>query len=353
MKNKEDKTDLLFSDLGMNELIKNNNIRRKGDEDSSSYSDTSIWYRPYNIMKEKGIVNYNALIRFIPYVEDTQYNLVSKYRCYLKKSDGTGRYIDSDTIDGNTTTKNNILKYLFFKTRDSNNPMIQRMQKMFSSSVSGYSLIQVVKDDVEPENNGKIFLYQFGKRIFDKILNEVKPTIEFIKPSNPYKINDAKLFQLSVRLVSLDDNPNVKIPDYSNSTFVDGKTNLIIDGKPITNSEEDKKRAIEFLKENSHPELLQMKFNGLSDEDKEFIADFVINQIPDDNFKSETIKAFPDIFHSNILSKEDEIDETNKMKNVIEITEKQKQQENKKVETPDESSDEDDGDDDDFDWSDL
>jgi len=38
-----------------------------------------------------------------------------------------------------------------------------------------YSNIQVVKDPENPENEGKVFLFQYGLKIHDKIMQKVKP----------------------------------------------------------------------------------------------------------------------------------------------------------------------------------
>ena len=36
--------------------------------------------------------------------------------------------------------------------------------------LSYYSNIYVVKDPLHPENEGKVFLFKYGKKIFDKIV---------------------------------------------------------------------------------------------------------------------------------------------------------------------------------------
>ena len=41
-----------------------------------------------------------------------------------------------------------------------------------------YSNIYVVKDSANPENEGKVFLYRYGKKIFDKIMESMQPAFE-------------------------------------------------------------------------------------------------------------------------------------------------------------------------------
>ena len=45
--------------------------------------------------------------------------------------------------------------------------------------------IYVVKDPANPENEGGVFLYKFGKKIFDKITEAMQPEFEDVKQSIP------------------------------------------------------------------------------------------------------------------------------------------------------------------------
>ena len=44
--------------------------------------------------------------------------------------------------------------------------------------LSYYANIYVVQDKANPENEGKVFLYKFGKKIFDKIMEAMQPEYE-------------------------------------------------------------------------------------------------------------------------------------------------------------------------------
>ena len=64
-----------------------------------------------------------------------------------------------------------------------------------------YSNIYVVKDPLHPENEGKVFLFKFGKKIFDKILNAMQPEFEDEEPMNPYDFWTGGNFRLKIRKV--------------------------------------------------------------------------------------------------------------------------------------------------------
>ncbi|RPG87611.1 MAG: single-stranded DNA-binding protein [Coraliomargarita sp. TMED73] len=61
--------------------------------------------------------------------------------------------------------------------------------------------IYVVKDPANPQNEGKVFLYQFGKKIFDKINDLMNPQFEDEDPINPFDFWEGANFKLKIRNV--------------------------------------------------------------------------------------------------------------------------------------------------------
>ena len=61
--------------------------------------------------------------------------------------------------------------------------------------------IYVVKDPSHPENEGKVFLYKFGKKIFDKLNDIMNPQFEDEEPVNPFDMWDGANFKLKIRNV--------------------------------------------------------------------------------------------------------------------------------------------------------
>ena len=64
-----------------------------------------------------------------------------------------------------------------------------------------YSNIYVVKDPDNPQNEGKVFLYKYGKRIFDKLNDVMNPQFEDEKPVNPFDFWEGANFRLKIRKV--------------------------------------------------------------------------------------------------------------------------------------------------------
>jgi len=78
------------------------------------------------------------------------------------------------------------------------NKEIARKQKR---RLSYYANILVVEDSGNPSNNGKVFLYKFGKKIFDKIKDAMQPEFQDEAPMNPFDFWDGANFKLKIRQV--------------------------------------------------------------------------------------------------------------------------------------------------------
>ena len=65
-----------------------------------------------------------------------------------------------------------------------------------------YSNIYVVKDSANPANEGRVFLYRFGKKIFDKIMESMQPAFEDETPVNPFDFWKGADFKLKITRVA-------------------------------------------------------------------------------------------------------------------------------------------------------
>ena len=78
------------------------------------------------------------------------------------------------------------------------NKDVARKQKR---RLSYYSNVYVVSDPSNPENEGKVFLFKFGKKIFDKVNDKMNPTYDDDKPINPFDLWEGANFKLRARQV--------------------------------------------------------------------------------------------------------------------------------------------------------
>lgn len=72
----------------------------------------------------------------------------------------------------------------------------QRKRKL-----SYYSNILVVKDPKHPENEGRVFLYKYGKKIHDKILAAMQPEFEDETPINVFDFWEGANFKIKIKTV--------------------------------------------------------------------------------------------------------------------------------------------------------
>ena len=78
------------------------------------------------------------------------------------------------------------------------NKDLVRKQKRRLAFISN---IYVVKDPAHPENEGKVFLYQYGKKIFDKLNAAMHPEFQDEEPINPFDLWTGANFKLKIRQV--------------------------------------------------------------------------------------------------------------------------------------------------------
>jgi len=83
------------------------------------------------------------------------------------------------------------------------------------------SNVYIVKDSGNPDNDGKVFMYQFGKKIFDKLNDLMNPSFEDESPVNPFDFWEGANFRLKIRQFE-------GYPNYDKSEF-DGPSPLFED----------------------------------------------------------------------------------------------------------------------------
>jgi hypothetical protein len=80
---------------------------------------------------------------------------------------------------------------------ESDKDVVRRQKR----KLSYYANIYVVKDPVNPHNEGGVFLFKFGKKIFDKLTAAMQPEFEDETPINPFDFWAGANFKLKIRKV--------------------------------------------------------------------------------------------------------------------------------------------------------
>ena len=162
---------------------------------NSGYSGRADLFKP-SIKDEKCTdQNYRALIRFIPFFHEGKWRTtVSRWECFLKDVNGeNGIFVVSPKTDGKKCPMRN----LSYKLYTSDSAIDKENSKKINVYQQYYALIEVVKDVQHPEYDGKVFIYQFGQKINDKIEAAMKST-EFTEGFNPFDLYDGRLFEINI-----------------------------------------------------------------------------------------------------------------------------------------------------------
>jgi hypothetical protein len=164
-------------------------ISKKG---SDSYKDDRFW-RPELDKSSNGY----AVIRFLPPVDGED---VPWARTFSHGFQGPGGwYIEkSRTTLGEKDPVSEMNTRLWNSGNESDKD-IARARKRRLSYISN---IYIVSDPANPQNEGKIFLFKYGKKIHDKIVGSMQPEFEDEVAINPFDFWKGADFKLKVRKVA-------------------------------------------------------------------------------------------------------------------------------------------------------
>ena len=141
--------------------------------------------------------NGYAVIRFLP-APDGEEMPWAKIWSHAFKGPGGQWYIENSlTTLGKDDPVGELNRELWNSGRDSDKE-IARAQKR---KLSYYSNIYVVSDPAHPENEGRVFLYKFGRKIFDKLVEAMQPAFADETPIDPFNFWTGADFKLKIRKV--------------------------------------------------------------------------------------------------------------------------------------------------------
>ena len=161
-------------------------------ESKDSYKDDRFW-RPELDKSSNGY----AVIRFLPAFGDEDLPFVKLYSHAFQGPGGWFIENCPTTIGGKCPlceTNNKLWQSGLDSDKD-----IARTRKRKMQYISN---ILVISDPANPQNEGKNFLYKYGKKIFDKINESMSPEFEDEKAINPFDFWEGADFKLKVRKVA-------------------------------------------------------------------------------------------------------------------------------------------------------
>jgi len=161
-------------------------------ESSNSYEDDRFW-KP---TRDKAGNGY-AVIRFLPQREGEDLPWVRYWDHGFKGPTGLW-YIENSLTSINQPDPVSEHNSVLWNSGRDEDKALAREQKRRLHYVSN---VLVISDPDNPQNEGKVFLYKFGKKIFDKIMDVMQPQFADEEPVNPFDFWEGADFKLKIRKV--------------------------------------------------------------------------------------------------------------------------------------------------------
>ena len=162
-------------------------------QEKKSYTDERLW-KPE--LDKSG--NGYAVLRFLPAVHGEELPWAKVYSHAFQGPTGQW-YIENSLTTVNQKDPVSEYNTALWNTGAESDKEIARKQKR---KLQYYSNVYVVTDPKNPHNEGKVFLFRYGKKIYDKLLAAMQPEFQDEQPVNPFDPFSGANFKLKIRKVA-------------------------------------------------------------------------------------------------------------------------------------------------------
>ena len=137
--------------------------------------------------------NGYAVLRFLPSPENED---IPWAKIYSHAFQGPGGwYIENSlTTTGGKDLVSDYNRTLWNSGNEADKDTVRKQKR----KLSYYANVYVVTDPTNPQNEGGVFLYKVGKKIFDKIMEAMQPEFEDESPINPFDFWQGANFKLKI-----------------------------------------------------------------------------------------------------------------------------------------------------------
>ena len=166
--------------------------KESAPQEKKSYVDERLW-KP--VMDKSG--NGYAVIRFLPAPEGEDMPWAKVWNHAFQGP--TGQWYIENSLT--TVGQNDPVSEYNSKLWNSGVESDKEIARQQTRKLQYYSNIYVVEDPANRDNEGKVFLYRYGKKIFDKIMEAMQPAFQDESPVNPFDFWEGANFKLKLRKV--------------------------------------------------------------------------------------------------------------------------------------------------------
>jgi len=195
-----------FKEMKKNRMANLESLSKQVEKlaEKPSYEDERIW----KLERDKTGNGY-AVIRFLPAKEGEDVPWVRIWTHGFKGPGGW--YIENSlTTLGKDDPVSKANTALWNSGIDSDKNIARERRR----KLNYYSNIYIMEDAANPNNVGKVFLFRYGKKIFEKITGVMNPEFADETPLNPFDLWEGANFKIKMRQVD-------GFPNYDKSEFTD------------------------------------------------------------------------------------------------------------------------------------
>ena len=161
-------------------------------QEKKSYTDDRLW-KP--VVDKTG--NGYAVLRFLPAVEGENLPWAKVWNHAFQGPTGQW-YIENSLTTVGQNDPVSEMNSAYWNSGVESDKEIARRQKR---KLQYFANILVIEDPSNPQNEGKVMLYRFGKKIFDKCMEAMQPAFKDETPVNPFDFWEGANFKLKIRRV--------------------------------------------------------------------------------------------------------------------------------------------------------
>lgn len=141
-----------------------------------------------------------AVIRFLPAPGDEDVPFIRMWEHGFKGPTGLWYIENSLTTIGKTDPVGELNSKLWNASDDDNSPT-RKQARAQKRKLTFISNIYIIQDQSNPENNGTVRLFKFGKKVYDKLNEAMNPQFADEDPMNPFDLWSGASFKLKIRNV--------------------------------------------------------------------------------------------------------------------------------------------------------
>lgn len=240
---------------------------------------------------------YSSIIRFLPNPKDpVGGNIIGKYIYFLPDPKNPNARIQVD-CPSNAGNNNNIMSVAKMTLNKLTNPIYKAVGRHFTRRFYYWALVQVIKDEHQPELEGKILIMRFSKQIKEKIDHQLEENLSIGKKSCIVQdVFKGKNFALIMQEKPTDTG---NITSYESSYFLDDRSGISINGEVLEDpTPENKKKILDYL--STAPDLDKVKYQPWTPQQEEQYIEIVKSLIDDPKlFNSIYQQAYGKPYFSN------------------------------------------------------